>query len=346
MTSLSPFTVRFGWAALPGSVLALVFSLAAAGAAEVAPPPLPSAGSRPIRPASGATFTPSPPPERPEFWAAQFNSADKFDGLGIPGFRHETLVSRKLRFNGAIEVTVGYTLYLPPGYEGSAARYPTLYYLAANGGTENSAATMVQAVHARIVAGEMPPCIVVGLTGGRSFYGNQFAGKCQMHDFFFEELLPHVDKTYRTRPEARYRHLQGMSAGGGGAVMYALKHPELFGTVTSIAGAFYGARVNAWPEMHNSNEENYRPYDCLALLTPELAPKLSGLRLALWIGSADTSLRGNVEFRQLLQARRVAHTYNDVTTRPQLAGVTHDFRRYYEVYEKEILRFHAEGMKD
>jgi pimeloyl-ACP methyl ester carboxylesterase len=134
-----------------------------------------------------------------------------------------------------------------------------------------------------------------------------------------------------------------MSAGGHGALMYALKHPELFGTVTAVAGAFFGSRVNAWPEMYNFSEENYRPYDCFALLTPALAPKLGGLRFAFWIGSADITIGDNTAMRRLLQARGVAHTYNDATTHPKLDGLTHDFRQYYALYGKEILRFHAQG---
>jgi hypothetical protein len=98
--------------------------------------------------------------------------------------------------------------------------------------------------------------------------------------------------------------------------------------------------------MYDQREENHRPYDCFALLTPELAPKLGGLRLALWIGSADVTIGDNTEFRRLLRARGVAHVYNDQTTHPRLAGLAHEFRRYYELYGKEILRFHAEGMKE
>ena len=282
---------------------------------------------------------------RPDFWAAQFNSAAKFDDLGIPGFRHQTLVSHKLNFKGAAETVVGYTVYLPPGYEGSDTRYPILYFMVGNNSSETNN-TVVQTAHALIVEGELPPCIIVGLTGGCSFYGNQFAGQCQMHDFFFEEFLPYIEKTYRVRSEARYRHLQGTSAGGNGAMMYALKHPDLFGTVTTVAGGFFGVRVNAWPEMYDSREENHRPYDCFALLTPELAPKLGGVRLALWIGSADVTIRDNAEFHRLLQARGVPHAFNDWTTHPKLKGMPHDFRLYYEQYGKEILRFHGEGWAD
>ena len=102
----------------------------------------------------------------------QFLSTDAFDNKGIATFRHASLLSKKLRFKGADETEVGYAIYVPPAYENSSARYPILYFLAGNGGNENGVWHVVVKAHELIGKGELPPFIIVGVTGGRSFYGN------------------------------------------------------------------------------------------------------------------------------------------------------------------------------
>lgn len=195
-----------------------------------------------------------------------------------------------------------------------------------------------------IVKGDLPPFILVSVTGGRSFYGNQFEGRCQMRDFFFEEFMPFIETTYRVKAEARYRHLQGMSAGGNGAMLYAILRPDLFGTVTAVAGAFDGVRVNAWAEMYNSKTENYAPDNPSVLIVQHKA-RLGPLRIALWIGSDDVTRGDNARFHQLLTRHDIPHVFNDAQSRPKLRGVTHDLAIYYQLYGDEILRFHGEAFR-
>lgn len=284
-------------------------------------------------------------PLQPGFWQMRFNSPEGFRNLGIETYRHETMISRKLRLNGAAETTVGYTVYLPPAYAAdSDTRFPILYFLAGNGGTENVSSIVVKTAHELIVKGELPPFVVVGITGGRSYYGNQFEGRCQVQDFFLDEFVAHIEKTYRIKGEPRFRHLQGMSAGGNGAVIYGLQRPDLFGTVTAIAGAFLGVRYNAWPDMYDAKEEHYRPYNPFVLAT-ENQRRIGNLRIALWLGSADETTKDHAPFLQLLKESGIPHTLNDWNARPKLQGVAHQFNRYYELCGKEILEFHAEAFR-
>ena len=108
------------------------------------------------------------------------------------------------------------------------------------GATENESFPVVQSADTLIKNKNSPPFIVVAPSGGIAFYGNQYAGKFQFHDFFIDEFIPYIDATYRTRPDRPNRHIQGFSMGGYGAVMFAAKHPDLFGACTDIAGAIIG----------------------------------------------------------------------------------------------------------
>ena len=278
---------------------------------------------------------------RPDFWSGALNNEGAFNNRGIASFQHATLLSRKVNFKGGGDTVVGYTIYLPPDYAASGKRYPVLYFLHGLGGTENTVTPVVQKAHELISAGVLPPFIIASFSGGKAFYGNQFEGKYQVHDFFFEEFLPHIDRTYRTKPERQFRHLQGFSMGGYGALMFAIKHLDLFGTVTDMGGALGAARNNGWKEMYDAKEENYAPFDLHKLTDANLA-RLKDLRIAIWIGSEDIVRGSNIQYHEMLTQKGVPHSYNDWNNRPQLQGVGHALPRYIELYGKEILQFHAE----
>ena len=70
--------------------------------------------------------------------------------------------------------------------------------------------------------------IIVTPDGFTSFYINTADGKLNYEDFFIKELIPHIEKTYKVKAEKRFRGIAGLSMGGYGALMYALKYPNLF----------------------------------------------------------------------------------------------------------------------
>jgi S-formylglutathione hydrolase FrmB len=63
---------------------------------------------------------------------------------------------------------------------------------------------------------------------GRIGYSNDIKGEWPYEDFFFQEFIPYIEKTYRIKADKKYRAIAGNSMGGGGAFTYALHHPELF----------------------------------------------------------------------------------------------------------------------
>ncbi len=65
------------------------------------------------------------------------------------------------------------------------------------------------------------------------------------------ELIPLIDRTYRTRADREGRVIAGFSMGGGGAVRLALKHPDLFSAAASWAAAL-GSRGGGLPPQMES----------------------------------------------------------------------------------------------
>ena len=66
-------------------------------------------------------------------------------------------------------------------------------------------------------AGETPPCLVVFVDCWTSYGGSQFIdspGTGRYHTYLCEEVVPGVDRRYRTLPAAGSRGIAGKSSGG------------------------------------------------------------------------------------------------------------------------------------
>jgi enterochelin esterase-like enzyme len=135
-----------------------------------------------------------------------------------------------------------YAIYLPPDYESSQRSYPVLYLLHGAGDDQSGwiqFGEVKNIADKAIIEGKCTAMIIVmpdGNTGQRGYF-NSPKGDWNYEDFFFQELMPYVEKTYRTRPEKRYRAIAGLSMGGGGTFMYALHHPELFSAACPLSAS-------------------------------------------------------------------------------------------------------------
>lgn len=133
-----------------------------------------------------------------------------------------------------------FAIYLPPGYETSQRDYPVLYLLHGAGDNHTGWVQFGEVLHIAdkaILEGSATAMIVVmpdADTGQRGYFNN-IKGDWQYEDFFFQELMPFVEKEYRIKKEKRYRAIAGLSMGGGGSFVYALRHPELFSSACPLS---------------------------------------------------------------------------------------------------------------
>lgn len=152
-------------------------------------------------------------------------------------------VSTKLTMNSAIlGKEVSYSVYLPAGYHTSDIDYPVLYLL--HGYTDDHTSWLQFGRMDKILddctnGGTVPPFIVVMPDAGVSFYINSADNKVRYEDMFVGELIPFIDKTYRTRPKKEFRAVAGLSMGGYGSLIYALKYPGLFAACCPLSAAVY-----------------------------------------------------------------------------------------------------------
>ena len=135
-----------------------------------------------------------------------------------------------------------YAIYFPPDYETSQRSYPVLYLLHGGGDDQTGWVQFGEVLNITdkaIKEGIATPMIIVmpDANTGKRGYENDVTNTWRYEDFFFQELMPYVEKTYRIKTEKRYRAIAGLSMGGIGTFTYALHHPELFSAACPLSAA-------------------------------------------------------------------------------------------------------------
>lgn len=145
-----------------------------------------------------------------------------------------------------LEETRPYLIGLPDGYAESEQSYPVLYLLDGDGHFHHTTGT------AKFLArsGRIPPMIIVAIPNttdrtrdltppllktDKSNWPTA-GGADNMLRFISDELMPHIEKNYRTSP---YKVLIGHSFGGLFAVHAMVHRPELFNALLAISPSLW-----------------------------------------------------------------------------------------------------------
>lgn len=127
---------------------------------------------------------------------------------------------------------VNLTAILPLGYTADSRRYPVLYLLHGSSGSE----TDWPRRSGIAATAEKLPLIVIMPGAGDSWYVDS-PGQGKYESFFVQELVPAIDRTFRTIAQRNGRALAGNSMGGYGAWRLALDHNDLFCCAAALSGA-------------------------------------------------------------------------------------------------------------
>jgi S-formylglutathione hydrolase FrmB len=165
-------------------------------------------------------------------------AASGFTG-GSPALRGT--ISYRTFESAALDGTVHYAVYLPPGYAASGERYPVVYFLhglPANGQAYRS----INPIAAALEQGHQQ-AIVIGVQGARSDDTDpewiDWGPGRNWETATSKELVHVVDTHYRTIATRAGRMLVGISGGGYGATLIALHNPGVYSVVESWSGYFH-----------------------------------------------------------------------------------------------------------
>lgn len=218
-----------------------------------------------------------------------------------------------------------YALYLPPDYETSQRSYPVLYLLHGGGDDQTGWVQFGEVLHIAdkaIREGKATPMIIVMPDANTSIRGyfNDPRDEWRYEDFFFEELMPFVEKEYRIKGEKRYRAVAGLSMGGGGSFMYALHHPELFSSACPLSastGPLTLEDTERRLERYNNDRnysrkeiENYfKNHSALELVKNMPEEELKSVRWFIDCGDDDFLYEGNSLIHIEMRKRNIPHEF-------------------------------------
>jgi enterochelin esterase-like enzyme len=235
-------------------------------------------------------------------------------------FETRTLTSRILKAERK------YAIYLPPNYNNTDISYPVLYLLHGAGDDHTGWVQFGQVQYIAdkaISEGKSAPLIIVmpdASTGVRG-YQNTIDGKFDFENYFFDELIPHIEKNYRVRTDKRYRAISGLSMGGGGTITYALHRPDLFSTAAPLSAAtgtwdfekFKSDTKRVYPDVSDEKIESYyKHHDIASVIAGASEEKLSLLKNIHWYiscGDDDFLYEGNSLLHICFRKNNIPHEY-------------------------------------
>ena len=139
-------------------------------------------------------------------------------------------------------------VYTPPGYEKGKKKYPVLYIQ--HGGGEDQRGWVSQGKMANIMdnliaEGKAVPMILVAANGNVRMQTPDNNGYTadSMEPFrreMLENIIPYVDKTFRTKKGPKNRGMCGLSMGSGQTFYIGLRAPEVFGYIGMFSSGIFG----------------------------------------------------------------------------------------------------------
>jgi len=219
-----------------------------------------------------------------------------------------------------------YAIYLPAGYDQSDRSYPVLYLLHGSGDNHTGWVQFGQVQHIAnktIAEGNATPMIIVmpDADTGTKGYFNTIDRNFNYEDFFFKELIPHIEKEYRVRSDKHYRAVSGLSMGGGGTIFYALHRPDLFAAAAPLSAStgnwdleqFKARSKNSNPDLSEKQIEDYYNRHSIESMvknsSEEELKKIKGIRWYISCGDDDFLYEGNSNMHILFRKNEIPHEY-------------------------------------
>jgi enterochelin esterase-like enzyme len=239
-----------------------------------------------------------------------------------------------------------YAVYLPPDYEQSDRSYPVLYLLHGSGDDQTGWVQFGEVLHIAdkvIQEGKATPMIIImpDANTGQRGYSNDPLGIWRYEDFFFEELMPFVEKKYRIKGEKRYRAVSGLSMGGHGTFIYALHRPELFSSACPLSAAtgplsFDDAKARFRGIITDSLiEKVYKSQSVVALVNNVPDSLKRAVRWYIDCGDDDFLYEGNSLVHIAMKKKEIPHEF-------RVRNGAHNWT-YWRESLPEVLAFVSQG---
>lgn len=137
------------------------------------------------------------------------------------------------------KVDINYAVLLPEDYNESKTDYPVVYLLHGLGNNEKTWYTDGNLKYfVDLYKSEIVPMIYVMPIGYNTYYVNKYTGNYPYMDMITTELVPTIDKLYRTKKDKSARAVMGYSMGGYGALILPALNPNVFSISVPLSMSF------------------------------------------------------------------------------------------------------------
>ncbi|MBC6368540.1 alpha/beta hydrolase family protein [Algoriphagus sp. AK58] len=236
----------------------------------------------------------------------------------------QTKVDTIVVYSPSMKKTLKAAVTLPSDYTNSNKKFPVVYLLHGGSGAFND---WHQKVTEKELVNRMADdynliIVTPGVGPASYYYDSPIMDTVRYETYIISELIPFIDKNYRTLAKKESRAITGLSMGGHGAITLSAKHPDLFVAAGSMSGVmnidtrlwkvqedFRNLRVQGQKAMLgdiNYDGPIFNPYTAVGMVD---RMKTNGLALIIDCGVEDFLIETNRQIHQLLVANGTPHEY-------------------------------------
>jgi S-formylglutathione hydrolase FrmB len=193
--------------------------------------------------------------------------------------------------------------------------------------------------------------IIVMPEGNNGWYTDSASVPADKYEsYIIQELVPEIDKNYRTLKDKKHRVVAGLSMGGYGSIKFGLKYPQLFSLVGSFSGALGAA---SWTEkilgtkgdvakslssVYGAEDSKTRLENDIFKMVKELSPeKIKSLPFFyVDCGTEDFLFQNNRDFASLLQEKKIPHEYRELPGKHDWVFWNSQIQEFFRIAEKSF----------
>lgn len=214
-------------------------------------------------------------------------------------------------FSPSMNKNIKSCIIVPDSYKKSDKKFPVVYLLHGYSGNYASWAKDFKELKNQV---DQYNIIVVGVDGNYSswYFDSPIDPNFKYETYVIKELVPYIDKKYKTIPNRENRAISGLSMGGHGALYLSFKHQDIFGAAGSMSG---GVDFRPFPDNWDIKKrlgsftefpENWNKNTVTNMLD---LVKNSNLKIIIDCGVDDFFMEVNRELHTKMLALKIDHDY-------------------------------------
>ena len=191
--------------------------------------------------------------------------------------------------------------------------------------------------------------IIVTPEGDDGWYSDSVSiANDKYESYIIQELIPEIDKKFRTLADKNHRSIAGLSMGGYGAIKFGLKYADKFALVGSFSGAFKAAEwtdknTAAWLSKSimsvfgTADNESRKANDIYKIVREISDEKKKTLPfIYLDCGTEDFLIQSNRDFETLLFEKKIPHEFRQLPGKHSWDFWNAQVQEFLELSEKFI----------